>query len=161
MSEGEAHKTQKRALDLSEFEPKSMLQVHESRVERARFPVIDFHTRITVAAKSENGVELVAERKYLDTPEELLCVMDRKNTEGCGLLRNPHPAPDANYNLNMMADYRVRFDLRLCIPDSRVFQSHWPKAQWKATPGAFEVLCLTTICCVICHSRGTLPGESK
>jgi hypothetical protein len=30
MSEREAHKTQKRALDLSEFEPKSMLQVHEN-----------------------------------------------------------------------------------------------------------------------------------
>lgn len=30
MSESEAHKTQKRALDLSEFEPKSMLQVHEN-----------------------------------------------------------------------------------------------------------------------------------
>jgi len=79
MSEREAHKTQKRALDLSEFAPKSMLQVHESRVERARFPVIDFHTHITVAAKSENGVELVAERRYLGTPEELLSVMDRKN----------------------------------------------------------------------------------
>ena len=87
-------------MHLSEFEPKSMLQVHESRVERARFPVIDFHTHITVAAKSENGVELVAERKYLGTPEELLSVMDRKNTEECGLHRNPDPALDANYNLN-------------------------------------------------------------
>lgn len=79
LNEGEAHKTQQRALDLSGFEPKSMLHVHESRVERARFPVIDFHTHITVAAKSEKGVELVAERKYLGTPEELLSVMDRKN----------------------------------------------------------------------------------
>jgi hypothetical protein len=35
-SEGEAHKTRKCALDLSGFEPNSMLQVHESRVERAR-----------------------------------------------------------------------------------------------------------------------------
>ena len=66
-------------LDISQYEPKSMLQVHESRVERARFPVIDFHTHITVAAKSENGVELAAEREYLGTPEELLSVMDRKN----------------------------------------------------------------------------------
>lgn len=35
-SEGEAHKTRKCALDLSGFEPNSMLRVHESRVERAR-----------------------------------------------------------------------------------------------------------------------------
>jgi len=25
----------------------------------------------------------------------------------------------------------------------------------------FEVLCLATICCVICYLRGTLPGEPK
>ena len=35
-SEAEAHKKRKCALDLSRFEPNSMLQVHESRVERAR-----------------------------------------------------------------------------------------------------------------------------
>ena len=45
-------------LDLSQYEPKSMLQVHESHVERAKFPVIDFHTHISVSAKSEKGVEL-------------------------------------------------------------------------------------------------------
>jgi hypothetical protein len=66
-------------LDLSEYEPKSMLQVHESHVDRAKFPVIDFHTHISVAAKSKNGVELVAERQYLGTPQECLDVMDAKN----------------------------------------------------------------------------------
>ena len=43
---------QRPSLDLSDFEPKSMLRVHESRVERAKFPVIDFHTHITVSARS-------------------------------------------------------------------------------------------------------------
>ncbi len=66
-------------LDLSQYEPKSMLQVHESQVERAKFPVIDFHTHISVAAKSEKGVALSPERHYLGTPEECLAVMDRKN----------------------------------------------------------------------------------
>jgi predicted TIM-barrel fold metal-dependent hydrolase len=66
-------------LDLSEFEPKSMLQVHESHVERARFPVIDFHTHITHAAKSGNGVGLSAERDYAAPPNALLAVMDRGN----------------------------------------------------------------------------------
>ena len=66
-------------LPLSQYEPKSMLQVHETAVERAKFPVIDFHTHISVAAKSEKGVALSAERQYLGTPQELLAVMDRKN----------------------------------------------------------------------------------
>ncbi len=66
-------------LDLSQYEPKSMLQVHETFVERAKFPVIDFHSHISVAAKSEKGVALSPERQYLGTPSELLAVMDRKN----------------------------------------------------------------------------------
>jgi predicted TIM-barrel fold metal-dependent hydrolase len=68
-------------LALADYEPKSMLQVHETRVERARFPAIDIHTHITVSAKSENGVELSPDRKYLGTPDELLAVMDRKNLQ--------------------------------------------------------------------------------
>src|SRR5690348_1120686 len=66
-------------LALADYEPKSMLQVHETHVDRARFPAIDIHTHITVSAKSENGVALSPDRKYLGTPEELLAVMDRKN----------------------------------------------------------------------------------
>jgi predicted TIM-barrel fold metal-dependent hydrolase len=67
------------ALDLSQYEPKSMLQVHESHIERAKFPVIDFHTHISLSTKSEKGVELSPDRQYLGTPQELLAVMDRKN----------------------------------------------------------------------------------
>ena len=66
-------------LDLSQYEPKSMLQVHESRVERAKFPVIDFHRHISLSTKSEKGIELSPDRQYLGTPQELLAVMDRKN----------------------------------------------------------------------------------
>jgi predicted TIM-barrel fold metal-dependent hydrolase len=72
-------KSQPNVLSLAEYEPKSMLQVRETHVERARFPVIDIHTHITVSSKSKDGVELVPEREYLGTPEELLAVMDRKN----------------------------------------------------------------------------------
>ena len=68
-------------LDISQYEPKSMLQVHESRVERAKFPVIDFHTHISGAKKSDKGVELSPDREYLGTPQELLAVMDRKNIQ--------------------------------------------------------------------------------
>lgn len=56
-----------------------MLQVHETHVERSKFPLIDFHTHISVSAKSEKGVALSPERHYLGTPQELLSVMDRKN----------------------------------------------------------------------------------
>ena len=66
-------------LELSQYEPKSMLQVHETYVERAKFPVIDFHTHISLSTKSEKGVELSPDRQYLGTPQELLAVMDRKN----------------------------------------------------------------------------------
>jgi predicted TIM-barrel fold metal-dependent hydrolase len=66
-------------LELSQYEPKSMLQVHESHVERSKFPLIDFHTHISVSTKSENGVELSPDREYLGTAQELLGVMDRKN----------------------------------------------------------------------------------
>lgn len=66
-------------LALAGYEPKSMLHVQETRVERAKFPVVDVHTHITVSAKSQNGVELAAARTYLGQPDECLSVMDRKN----------------------------------------------------------------------------------
>lgn len=66
-------------LELSQYEPRSMLHVHESRVERSKFPSIDFHTHISVSTKSEKGVALSPDREYLGTPQELLAVMDRKN----------------------------------------------------------------------------------
>jgi predicted TIM-barrel fold metal-dependent hydrolase len=66
-------------LALSQYEPKSMLQVRETRVERARYPAIDIHTHISESKKSENGVAVAAERQYLGDPKELLAVMDRKN----------------------------------------------------------------------------------
>ena len=66
-------------LALADYEPKSMLQVRETRVERARFPAVDIHTHISISAKSEGGIELAPERTYLGKVEELLSVMDRKN----------------------------------------------------------------------------------
>lgn len=68
-----------RHLELSEYQPKSMLQVKETHVARSRYPVIDIHTHITEEARSKNGVPLGPERHYLGTPAELLQVMDAKN----------------------------------------------------------------------------------
>ena len=66
-------------MELSQYEPRSMLRVDESRVERSRFPLIDFHTHLSGSTKSEKGVELSPDREYLGTPQELLAVLDRKN----------------------------------------------------------------------------------
>jgi predicted TIM-barrel fold metal-dependent hydrolase len=66
-------------LALVDFEPKSMLHTQETHIGRAKFPVIDVHTHITVSAKSEKGIDLGAERTYLAKADELLRVMDAKN----------------------------------------------------------------------------------
>jgi predicted TIM-barrel fold metal-dependent hydrolase len=66
-------------LPLKDYKPRSMLQVHETHVDRARFPVIDVHTHVTEAAKYDKGVAITSEREYLGTPQELLAVMDKKN----------------------------------------------------------------------------------
>lgn len=68
-----------RALDLKDFQPRSMLHVTETKVERARFPVIDIHAHLSSSAKAEKGVSLSEQRQYLETPENLLKVMDRRN----------------------------------------------------------------------------------
>lgn len=62
-------------LPLSEFEPRSMLKVPETKVPRARFPVIDVHTHLSWSPGpgKESGPEFPAKA------EELLPVMDRRN----------------------------------------------------------------------------------
>jgi predicted TIM-barrel fold metal-dependent hydrolase len=72
-------KPKRKPLDISEYEPKSMLHVHETHVDRARYPVIDIHTHLSWSAKSEHGVDLAGERRFLAPPSELLPLMDRKN----------------------------------------------------------------------------------
>jgi predicted TIM-barrel fold metal-dependent hydrolase len=67
------------ALPLADYQPTSMLHARETRVERARYPVIDIHTHITESSKSINGVDLASERDFHATPDELIPVMDRKN----------------------------------------------------------------------------------
>lgn len=66
-------------LDISAFEPRSMLHVKETHIQRARYPVIDVHTHLSWSQRSEKGVPLAEERRFLATPAELLAVMDRKN----------------------------------------------------------------------------------
>jgi hypothetical protein len=69
----------KMKLDLSDFQPKSMLHVPETKIPRSRYPVIDIHTHLSSRAKSVNGVGVGEKMKFHATPETLLPVMDRKN----------------------------------------------------------------------------------
>jgi predicted TIM-barrel fold metal-dependent hydrolase len=66
-------------LTLKEFRPRSMLRVSETRVPRARFPVIDIHTHLCFAARTERGVPVTEQRLHLAPVPELLAAMDRKN----------------------------------------------------------------------------------
>ncbi len=89
-------------LALHDYQPRSMLHVKETKVERARFPVIDFHTHITSSDELRGGEKMT----FHATPEQLLAVMDRTNIRymvdvtggvGKGLeetiakLQKPHP----------------------------------------------------------------------
>jgi predicted TIM-barrel fold metal-dependent hydrolase len=78
-SSASAQQPASKPLDISKYEPKSMLRVKETRVERAKFPVIDIHTHLSFSKVATNGIQMSEERNYLGTPKELLAVMDRKN----------------------------------------------------------------------------------
>jgi len=53
-------------LPLTEFEPKSMLHVAETKVARARFPVIDFHTHVSRRRAQKPGVPAAELVKTMD-----------------------------------------------------------------------------------------------
>ena len=69
----------RKPLDISEYEPKSMLVVKETHVARARYPVIDIHTHLSFSKKAVNGVQMAEERSYTGNPRDEIAVMDRKN----------------------------------------------------------------------------------
>jgi predicted TIM-barrel fold metal-dependent hydrolase len=66
------------SLPLEQFQPKSMLHVHETRVPRPRVPAIDLHTHLTWAGHTADGREDAEAVTVIVPPEELLQVMDRK-----------------------------------------------------------------------------------
>ena len=62
-------------LTIEQYQPKSMLHANETKVPRARYPVIDFHTHITHAP----GMTGMGELSFAASAEECLALMDRKN----------------------------------------------------------------------------------
>ena len=68
---GYARPTSKQPLDLSDFQPRSMLHVPETHVPRAKFPVIDIHTHLGWSKKWEQGIPISEEVEFF-VPAELL-----------------------------------------------------------------------------------------
>ena len=66
-------------LPLSRFQPRSMLHVPETKIERARFPVIDFHTHLSWQKVNRGPIPSGEAMTFLAPPVDLLAVMDRKN----------------------------------------------------------------------------------
>ena len=66
-------------LSLDDFQPKSALHVPEHRVERPRFPVIDFHTHLTWSGKSADGRADAEAITAIAPASDVLAVMDRKS----------------------------------------------------------------------------------
>jgi predicted TIM-barrel fold metal-dependent hydrolase len=66
-------------LQLADFEPRSMLHVAETRVERCRYPLIDIHTHLSAVAKNTHGVGIGEEMQYFASVEDVLPLMERKN----------------------------------------------------------------------------------
>ena len=75
----ERARPQPQPLELKDYQPRSMLQVPETKVERARFPVIDVHTHLGFRAASAGGVATGEEMKFRAPASELLPVMDAVN----------------------------------------------------------------------------------
>jgi predicted TIM-barrel fold metal-dependent hydrolase len=66
-------------LALDDFQPKSALHVPEHRIERPRFPVIDFHTHLTWSGKTADGRTDAEAITPIAPAAEVLAVMDRKS----------------------------------------------------------------------------------
>jgi predicted TIM-barrel fold metal-dependent hydrolase len=65
-------------LDLSDFQPRSMLHVPVTKVATPRYPVIDVHAHLTFTTRSAKGVSVGEQVTPLITAKDALAVMDRK-----------------------------------------------------------------------------------
>ena len=83
---------QKKPLDLTEFTPESRLSVAETRIEKARFPAIDFHSHLT-GGKASPAVELlqVMDRRNIRTMVNLTGGYGQKLREAIAKFDKAHP----------------------------------------------------------------------
>jgi hypothetical protein len=121
-----------KVLDLPDYQPKSMLHTRETRVERARYPVIDIHTHITEGNKEVNGVCISAERNFNATPDELLAVMDRKNIRSMVNLTGGYGSGLSETLKKYDASFRDRFYTFAEPIYSRFLEPSYPRIQAEA-----------------------------
>lgn len=132
VAEASSNESRPAPLELSQYEPKSMLQVHESHVARPMFPLIDFHTHISGSTRSENGVELAPDREYLGTPQELLALMDRKNIHAMVNLTGGYEKGLAEAVTKYDRSYPGRFYTFTEPSYSRFKEADYPRVQARA-----------------------------
>ncbi len=122
----------RRPLALAEYEPQSMLHVKETKVERGRYPVIDFHTHVTESAHEVHGVAIGEARVYNGTPQELLPVMDRRNLHALVNLTGGFGAGLRDSISKLDRSYEGRF-YSLTEPSYNLFgQANYPQLQAEA-----------------------------
>jgi predicted TIM-barrel fold metal-dependent hydrolase len=127
-----------RLLDLSDYQPASMLQVRKTSAARARYPVIDIHTHITESTKSVNGVSLNGERRPRATPDEVVAVMDRKNIRSVVNLTGGYGA-GLTETLNVFDKrFRDRFYSFTEPAYSQIMEPDYPRTQAQAVEQAYR-----------------------
>src|ERR1041385_6587817 len=65
-------------LDLSQFQPKSALHAKETKVPKPRYPVIDVHTHLSFSRKSQNGVSVTGEPRFIWPADRVLRSEERR-----------------------------------------------------------------------------------
>jgi len=83
---------EEKGIPLKDFEPRSMLHVPETRVPKARFPVIDVHSHLTETTHGDKGVAVGEEVSVWIAAKDALAVMDRKNVQAMVNLTGGHGA---------------------------------------------------------------------
>lgn len=130
--------SQKEPLALADYQPVSMLHVKETKVPRARYPVIDFHTHLTFSTRVVRGVSLGADRVIAGRPQELLPIMERRN-----ILALTNLTGGFGVGLqNTVEQYDRRFPTRFFTftePSYNLFQqSNYPQLQADAILAAHQ-----------------------
>jgi predicted TIM-barrel fold metal-dependent hydrolase len=123
-------------LDLSQYEPRSMLHAKETAVERARYPVIDIHTHLSFSKKVENGVSLAPERQFLTSAEAALPVMDDCNLRALTNLTGGFGAGLAEAIQKFDKAYPGRFYTFTEPSYDRFLEPDYPKVQAQAIADA-------------------------
>jgi predicted TIM-barrel fold metal-dependent hydrolase len=125
-------------LDIAQYEPRSMLQVPETAVPRARYPVIDIHTHLTFRTERAAGVPAGDAVTVLAPASELLSVMDRRNVQMMVNLTGGTGAGLAQSVREFQSAHRGRF-LTFTEPAyDRAADPAYPKAQADAIARAHE-----------------------